>query len=211
MIGPLYLILAEVLDANEPMGDWLVRANHELFTVRNAGFSQPYYCRHDYAHIRRGEVAAFLKLYYNQMAALADRQTYTFWEHYFGASPHKTHEEGWFLMQTRWMLWLEDGDTLRLLPAVPRAWLKDGRRIELKKVASYFGPVDLTVESHVDEGWISARVHCRKSRAPSRVTLRLPPPLRLKAPAAIGGHYDPEHETVTIHPFTGTATVKLRF
>ena len=58
------------------------------------------------------------------MAGLADRETYTFWEHYFHASPHKTHEEGWFLMQTRWMLWLEDGDTLKLLPGVPRAWLE---------------------------------------------------------------------------------------
>ena len=79
---------------------------------------------------------AFLSLYYHQIAALADRGTYTFWEHYFGASPHKTHEEGWFLMQTRWMLWLEHGETLNLQPAVPRAWLKDGKCIELERVAT---------------------------------------------------------------------------
>ena len=44
-------------------------------------------------HLRRGEVKPFLKAYYNAVASLADRQTYTFWEHYFHASPHKTHEE----------------------------------------------------------------------------------------------------------------------
>ena len=37
--------------------------------------------------------SAFLKAYYNPFAGLADRETYTFWEHYFHASPHKTHEE----------------------------------------------------------------------------------------------------------------------
>ena len=39
---------------------------------------------------------------------------------------NKTHEEGWFLMQTRWMLYLEDGDRLRLLPGIPRRWLAAG-------------------------------------------------------------------------------------
>src|SRR2546427_8828678 len=53
---------------------------------------------------------------FRSVAGLADRQTYTFWEHYFGESPHKTHEEGWFLMQSRWMLYQEHDRTLDLLP-----------------------------------------------------------------------------------------------
>ena len=52
-------------------------------------------------------------------------------------------------MQTRWMLWMEEGATLRLLPAVPRAWLQHGQRIELNRVASYFGPFSLTVDSQL--------------------------------------------------------------
>ena len=81
-------------------------------TSRNVAFSQPYYSRHDWVHLRRGETKAFLKDYYNSVAGLADRDTYTFWEHFFHQSPHKTHEEAWFLMQTRWMLYMEHGDTL---------------------------------------------------------------------------------------------------
>ena len=77
-------------------------------THRNAGFSQPYYCRHDWIHLKRDEVKQYLKTYYNQFTALQDRETYTFWEHYYGVSQHKTHEEAWFLMQTRWMLWHEE-------------------------------------------------------------------------------------------------------
>ena len=209
LIGPLYLILQEVVDAREWLGECLLKTHHELFTLRNAGFSQPYYCRHDYAHLRRGEVPAYLKTYYNQFASLADRETYTFWEHFYGASPHKTHEEAWFLMETRWMLWLEDGVTLRLLPAVPRAWLADGKKIELQKVASYFGTFSLTVSSHVATGRIAAEVKFHEpARQPRQVLLRLPHPLGLRAVHCAGGAYDLATETVTL---TGPGKVVLEF
>ena len=211
LIGALYLLLAGVLAPDEPAADFLVRAHHELFTSRNAGLSQPYYCRHDFAHLMRGEVAAFLKTYYNQMAGLQDRETYTFWEHYFGASPHKTHEESWFLMQTRWMLWKEDGDTLRLLAAIPRRWMEHGKRIELDGVASYFGPLSLLAESDVDGGRITARVVCKGKRRPRRVSVRLPHPRGWRAVAADGGSYDAGTESVVVSDFSGTAEVAVRF
>ncbi len=89
-----------------------------------------------------GMVKPFLKTYYNTFSALADRETYTFWEHLYHASPHKTHEEAWFLMETRWMLYMEDGSTLRLLNTIPREWMEDGKTIELNDVQSYFGPLN---------------------------------------------------------------------
>ena len=209
LIGPLYLILQEVVDANEWLGECLLKSHQELFTLRNAGYSQPYYVRHDYAQLRRGEAAAFIKTYYNQFSALADRETYTFWEHYFGASPHKTHEEGWFLMQTRWMLWLEDGATLRLLTGVPRAWLEQGKAIKLEKVASYFGKLSLTVNSQVRAGCIEAEVKFHEpARKPRQVMLRLPHPLGSKAVRCTGGKYDAQTETVTV---AGNGKVVLEF
>lgn len=211
MIGPLYLIISEVLDAREQMGDWLLNYHAELMTDHNAAFSQPYYARHDLAHLQRGEVKAFLKTWYNQFASLADRETYTFWEHYFGASPHKTHEEGWFLMQTRWMLWMEDGDTLNLLPGIPRAWLEHGKMIELKNVASYFGPVTLRVESKVQQGVIEAWVECKSNRQPKRINLRLPHPEGAKAIKASGGKYRSESESVVVERFRNSTRVTLAF
>jgi len=211
LIGPLYLILQEVVDANELVGEFLLKTNHELFMLRNVSFSQPYYCRHDYAHLQRGEAPAFLKAYYNQVASLADRQTYTFWEHLFASGPHKTHEEGWFLMQTRWMLWLEAGTTLRLLPGIPRAWLESGKAITLKNVASYFGPVTLHVESQVDRGVIEATIECRSNRQPTAIAIRLPHPLGLKARQVRGGVYAATRETVRIAKFKNAAKVTLTF
>ncbi|MCG2660457.1 MAG: hypothetical protein L6437_09455 [Kiritimatiellae bacterium] len=211
LIGALYLVISEVLDPDELGTEFLLKSHQALMTVRNAGLSQPYYCRHDYIHLKRGEVKAFLKTYYNQLTALQDRETYTFWEHYFHASQHKTHEEAWFLMQTRWMLWLEQGDALHLLKAIPRAWLKDGQTIQLNQVASYFGPVSLKIESQLDRNRITAQVVCNTNRKPKTVLIRLPHPEGRKAVKVEGGVYDAAHETVRITPFKGKANLVIYF
>jgi len=211
LVGPLWLVFQEVLAADEPITDMLINYHHELFTVRNVAFSQPFYSRHAFAHLRRGEIKAFLKTYYNGFAGLADRETYTFWEHYFGASPHKTHEEAWFLMQTRWMLYLEDGETLKFLPGIPRIWMEDGKRIEFENMISYFGPVSVHAESKLSQGVIEAQVECCSDRQPTAVEIRLPHPEGRKARSVSGGTYAPEKETVRVHPFTGSAMVTVRF
>ncbi len=211
MIGALYLILQEVMTPEEPAADHLVAINSDLYTLRNVGFSQPFYCQHPYAHLRRGEVRAFLRQFYNGCAGLADRETYTWWEHYFHASPHKTHEEAWWLMQTRWMLWLEEGDTLRLLAGIPRAWLEHDQVIEVREGGSYFGPVSLRVESDVDRGRLCAQVECAGDRQPRRVTIRLPHPQELRATRVTGGSYDAQTETVTVEPWPGQAEIVAEF
>ena len=211
LLGPLYLAFQEVLEPDDPITGFMLSFHSELMTKRNVAFSQPYYSRHPDIQLRRGEVKPFLKAYYNTVAGLADRQTYTFWEHFFHASPHKTHEEGWFLMQTRWMLYMERGDTLCLLPGVPRAYLDDGKTIEIKNAASYFGPVSLKVVSSPYGDRISAAVDCPAGRGLKRISLRLPHPRGRKATSVSGGRYDPGTETVIIEPFGGHAEIVLGF
>jgi len=184
----------------------------EIMHVRNVALSQPYYSPHPWIHLRRNETKAFLKAYYNAFASLADRETYSFWEHYPGTgSPHKMHEEGWFLMQTRWMLWMEEGDSLKLLSGIPRRWMKNNKIVELDNVASYFGPLYLNVESKVSEGRIEAKIRCTTERRPKTVELRLPHPEGKKAIGINYGIYDPSTETVKIEPFKGYADVVLEF
>ena len=207
LIGALYLIVGEILEPDEIGATFLLRSHQSLFTVENAGRSQPYYCRHDIAHLRRGEVKQFLKTYYNQFTSLQDRQTYTFWEHYFHVSPHKTHEEAWFLMQTRWMLWLEEGDTLAFLRGIPRRWLEDGKEIRLENAATYFGPASLSVTSQLAQGRITADVRCATDRRPGTVSVRLPHPEGRHPVRVEGGEFDPASETVRIPDFPGKARI----
>ena len=211
MLGPLYLVFCEVLDPEEQASHILLSYHSDLFYQRNSAFSQPYYSRHNWLQIRLGMIKPFLKTYYNTFSALADRETYTFWEHLYKVSVHKTHEEAWFLMETRWMLYLEEGQTLRLLSGAPRKWLEDGKRIEVKNAASYFGPVSFSVISNIGNNNIIATVECNSDRKPAVVQIRIPHP-DCKIPSKVtGGIYDKATETVTIKPFDGKADVRIEY
>lgn len=211
MLGPLYLVFCEVLDPEEQASRMMLNYHSELFYQRNAAFSQPYYSRHNRIQLKLGLVKPYLKTYYNTFSALADRETYTFWEHLYQVSVHKTHEEAWFLMETRWMLYLEEDQTLNLLPGIPRRWLEDGKMIELKNVATYFGPLSMVVNSNLNKGFIEATIECDSERMPKQVALRIPHPTGKRAVKVTGGSYDYASESVIIKPFTGKAGIKIEY
>ncbi|MCM8817784.1 MAG: hypothetical protein NC913_09830 [Candidatus Omnitrophica bacterium] len=208
MLGPLYLIFQEVLEPKEQASDFLVRYHTEIFYKRNVAFSQPYYSRHPEIHLRRGEINSFLKAYYNCFPALIDRQTGSFWEHFFYASPHKTHEEAWFLMETRWMLCMEDEDTLYLLPGIPRRWLEDGKKIVIENLATYFGRLSLFVLSDLKNDRIIAGVFCEGK---PKIVLRIPHPEKRIPKRIIGAKCFFENETITIEKPGGKIEIGLNY
>jgi hypothetical protein len=211
LLGPLYLVFCEVLDPDEEIAAMMLKYHSELFYQRNSAFSQPYYSRHAWILLKNGKVKPFLKTYYTTVSALADRETYTFWEHLYHASPHKTHEEAWFLMETRWMLYMEEGNTLNLMPGIPRRWLENGKEIVLGNAASYFGNLSVHIASELEKGVIKADIHCDPERKPGTVVLRIPHPEYRKAVKVTGGTYDAQTETVIIDAFTGEASVVLTY
>lgn len=211
LLGPLYLVFCEVLEPHEQAAGMMLNYHREMFYQNNVAFSQPYYSRHNWMQAKLGMVKPFLKTYYNAFAALADRETFTFWEHVFHVSVHKTHEEAWFLMETRWMLYLEEGTTLKLLNTIPRNWMEEGKHIELKNVSSYFGPLNVSVQSSVNAGFIKATITCDTSRSLKDVIIRLPHPQGKKAVKVTGGIYNAVTESVTIAAFKGIANVRLEF
>ncbi len=212
LLSPLYLVFCEVIDPKEEASTMMLDYHSELFYQGNSAFSQPYYSRHNWLQAKLGMVKPFLNTYYHTMAAHADRETYTFWEHMYRVSPHKTHEEAWFLMETRWMLYMEEGDTLSLLKTIPREWMEDEKEIILEGVKSYFGPINLNVDSHVKDGYIEATIKCDDiTRKPTIVRLRIPHPKNMKPKNVIGGEYDSETETITISSFEGEKNVRVEF
>ncbi|HTO02343.1 MAG TPA: hypothetical protein VL069_01515, partial [Opitutus sp.] len=211
LLGPMHLVFCEVLAPDEAVTGELLDYHTELFYRGNTAFSQPYYSRHDWVQLKRGMVKPFLETWYMAFSGLADRETYTFWEHVHHVSEHKTHEEAWFLMATRWMLFLEEDQTLKLLAGVPRKWLESGKSISLDRVSTYFGPLSLKVESRLQAHGIEAVVTCDSDRKPATVVLRLPHPDGKHPRVIDGGRYDPATESVTISPFTGRASVRLEY
>ncbi|MBC7367651.1 MAG: hypothetical protein H7343_12720 [Undibacterium sp.] len=125
-------------------------------------------------HLRRGETKAFLAAWYGAVAALADRGTYTFTEHFFPVSAHKTHEEVWFLMETRWMLCLKTGDLLRLFAGAPRDYFKPGAHLSVKNAAGYCGPISFNASVSADGKTTTITVDCPGERHPARWKSGLP-------------------------------------
>lgn len=213
LLSVQYMLLDEVIEPDSVEADFILNCLADAFLHNNTAFSQPYYSPHPWANLRRGEVKAYLKEFYSNMSGLADRETYTFWEHYFYASPHKTHEEGWFLMRCRWMLYLETGDTLNILPGVPRAWLEEGKTISVDGAACYFGKVSIKVYSNISIGKItvSVKVDGEPDRLPKKLTVRIPHPQGLKAVCVTSGSYCASGESITLDDFTGEASFEVLF
>ncbi len=210
--GPNYLAFCEIIDPNSLIGYNLLEYTRELFCQGLTVSSQPYYSRHNWMQLQRGEVKAFLNTYYNTMSALADRQIYSFWEHLYRCSPNKTHEEATFLMNTRWMLYLEKNDTLSIFKVIPRKWLEDGSEILLKGVGSYFGKLDIFAQSDLKNNCITAYIECKeKNRKPNHVIVRLPHPDGYTPNKVIGGIYNPKDESIIISNFTGKSEIKVLF
>lgn len=133
----------------------------DLFADHMTYFSQPYYNVVPYLNLYRGERHSFLREYYTAFATMCDRETYSFWEHYFLATPHKTAEQGAFLLRTRMMLYYERENKLYLLSGIPHAWLQEGKRIYIEKAVCGFGTFSLGVQA--EKECVSVKIECEWS------------------------------------------------
>ena len=94
--------------------------------------------------------------------------------------PPNTSANAHWLYALRYML-VQDFDlnddgkpeTLRLLFATPKAWLADGKEIELENAPTAFGPVSVSVESHLKRGYVTAEVSAPKRNRPDKMLLRI--------------------------------------
>ncbi|MHB1452733.1 MAG: hypothetical protein ACYCYM_02090 [Saccharofermentanales bacterium] len=180
LIGSIYLIFLNVVKKDAIISDFIMNCFSELFYERHVAFSQPFYSQHAIIHLFRNEKKAFLKEFYNSFASLADRETYTFWEHYFLATPHKTHEEAWFLMKCRYMLYLEETSnynepTLILMPGVPSQWLLSGKDISVVNANTYYGMLSYHLHHVIinDKITLLIRMELRECNQ-LRIIIRLP-------------------------------------
>lgn len=210
LCGPLYLVFGEVVDANEAGASFMLNVHNELMCVRNVALTQPYYSRHSWIHLQRGEAKPFLEAYYYAMSAMADKETYTFSEHLNAhISEHKTHEEAWFLMETRWMLYLEVGSRLKLLQGIPRDWMNAGQHIEVVKAASYFGQLSFRIDSELN--LVKVKIKCEAFRHLESIEIRIPHPQFKKPVHVQGGVYHEASETVYIATFNGYSELELKY
>jgi hypothetical protein len=192
----------------DPQKDWF---------SRSGWYYQPYAERTATIHLRWDEPACFLRTWLNQYAVLINPGPWTFREH---TAAHdvmdKPVEEASFLERFRLMLVMEEGDTLWLARATPRAWLEQGKRIAVSSAPTNFGTTAYEIVSNVDSGKITATVELPSRNPPKTVLLRL----RHPQAAAIRGvtvngqpwtDFDPAKELIRLRGLQGRVQVEARY
>jgi hypothetical protein len=163
-------------------------------------------------HLQWDDVPNFLRSFYNQYAVDIVVGPYTFNEHTTRGPPDKSFEEAAFLERLRNMLVMEEGESLWLARATPRAWLAQGKRIAVKNMPTHFGTVDYEIVSDVASGKVAATVKMPSRKMPKEVWLRLRHPkaapiqsVTVNGQAAKDLSLD--KETISLRSLSGTATV----
>ena len=128
--------------------------------------------------------------------------------------PH-LHSLAQLLRVVRMLLVQEEGDTLWLARATPREWLAPGQRLEVRRAATIFGFVSLTIASTGagdpgGAGRLTASIAAEWHHAPARTFLRLRHPAgRAIAALTVDGASHRRHDDETIELTELTAGARL--
>lgn len=134
--------------------------------------------------------------------------------------PPNSAANGSFLQQLRGLLvqdWDLDDDgraeTLRLLHATPRDWLRDGARIRVARAPTAFGAVAVSAHSELKRGRVSAVVElpARELSKRTYLRLRLPTGYRLASVRANSGAVRmKDRETLDLSGLSGRVAIEAR-
>ncbi len=111
---------------------------------------------------------------------------------------------------------MEEGETLWLARATPRAWLEQGKKIAVKNAPTHFGPVAYEIVSHAERGTIAATVEMPSRNPPDAVLLRLrhPRAAPIKSVTVNGQpwtDFNPAKEMIRLHSLQGTVRVEASY
>jgi hypothetical protein len=112
-------------------------------------------------YLRRSEIPAAIRNLYNDFVACYYPAVNVFTEefrqwHSPSGPFYKVSDEARFVNRLRDSLVREDSDALWLAAGTPRRWLAPGQKIEVRNLASYFGPVSYRMEGR--KNGVSIRV-----------------------------------------------------
>ena len=166
------------------------------------------------------DVPNFLRYLLNSYAAMvaADGKMWEAWHlgNFDPCSAPDNGTAGWFMENFRDLLLMEQGRSLWIARATPRAWLEQGKRIAVKNAPTYFGPLAYEIVSDVDHNRITATVEIPSRTPPQTVFLRFrhPKAAAIKSVTVNGvawNDFDPVKEIVRLHGVQGSVKVDATY
>jgi hypothetical protein len=131
------------------------------------------------AYLRRNEIPAAIRNLYNDFVACYYPGVNVFTEEFRQwQSPsgpfYKIPDEAKFVNRLRDSLVREDSDALWLAAGTPRRWLAPGQKIEVRNMASYFGPVSYQMEGRKNGVSIRVQLPTRNPYKTAWLVVRTP-------------------------------------
>jgi hypothetical protein len=167
-------------------------------------------------YLLQDDAPNFLRFWMNSYASVvgADGKLWEHWHlgNYAECSAPDNGTAGWFMENFRNLLVMEDGQSLWMARATPRAWLEQGRKIAIRNAPTYFGSAAYELISDVDNGRITATIEIPGRQPPRSVLLRFrhPKAAPIKS-ATVNGKawsgFNKDKEVIELVGFTGKAVV----
>ncbi|MCE5260281.1 MAG: hypothetical protein LLG44_14665 [Chloroflexi bacterium] len=158
-------------DKKETVTNWFLRWGPQ-------GGHEP----HHQAHLLADDIPLYLRSVFNAYASEVDPDNgYVLWELPLkGGCWEKQFETAAYLERIRQMLVMEEGDTLWLARATPRAWLRSGQHIAVQHAPTTFGETSYRITSNTAHNVINAEIVLPQRRRPKAICLRLRHPEQAK-------------------------------
>lgn len=167
-------------------------------------------------YLLQDDVPSFLRFWMNSYASVvgADGKLWEHWHlgNYDKCSSPDNGTAGWFMENFRNLLVMEEGQSLWVARATPRAWLEQGKKIAVKNAPTCFGTLAYEIVSDVDHGTITATIEIPNRNPIKSVILRFRhPKASLIKGVTVNGRpwrrFDPDKEVIKLTGLTGKAVV----
>jgi len=185
------MLESELFDVNDErlhwIPDYLEKQNCIFLGIARYGgewgYSAHFTAGYGLTNLRLNSIDKFLLTYYGMVSYGMARDLYSTQEHdNFKSTQNITwnkarqphlHSTSELIRVTNQMLIKEERDEIWLAYGVPRKWLEDTKKIEIKKAQTCFGPFNYKIESFVSEGYIKTNISSSIRKSPYAVKLKL--------------------------------------
>jgi len=184
------MLESEIFDTDDErlkwIPDFLERQSLILGIARfggRHGYSAHFSAGYGITNIRLNRINKFLLTFYGMVSYGMARELYSTQEHdnfktghnipWNAARQPHLHSTSELIRVTNQMLIKEEREEIWLAYGVPKKWLEDGKKIEVKKAQTCFGPFSYNIESFVSEGYIKTNISSSIRKSPYAVKLKL--------------------------------------
>ncbi|HRP56882.1 hypothetical protein, partial [Agriterribacter sp.] len=190
-----------------------------LFFKNQGAANEPVYVQQATAYLLRDEPKAVIRAFYSLMACGFSHQQFTSLEHrwawgqYYG--PPST-DGAWFEIYRRMLINEWGNDTLMIGQAIPRDWLKHGKKIEVKDAPTYFGNISFTIDGVNAGNEIKAEIVTTDRNPPKQLLVRFrhPDGKRIRSVAVNGKrwkNFDVKKEYISIPAPSGNYVISAKY